>query len=149
MIGRKRSRHASRIASTRRQTAIALRVNREVNEHDAVLFDDADQQNDADQRDQAEIKAERHQCREGAEPCRRQGREDRQRMDVALIEHAQDDVDDDDRGGDEKRLAGQRGLEGLRVALEIADQGGRRADLRLGVLDRCCRLTEREHRLPG
>ena len=64
------------------------------------FLDDADQQNDADQHDQAEIKAEHHQCRERAEACRRKRRQDRQRMDVALIEHAQDDVDNDDRRGD-------------------------------------------------
>jgi hypothetical protein len=122
MIGRKRSRHASRIASC---GARPLRFDREVNEHNAVLFDDADQQNDADQRDQAEIKAEYHQRHERAEACRRQSREDRQRMDITLIEHAQDDVDDDDRSGDEKRLAGQRRLECLRIPLEIADQGRR------------------------
>jgi hypothetical protein len=67
--------------------------------------------------DQAEIKPERHQCHERAETSRRQGRKDRQRMGLALIEHAQDDVDDDDSRGDEIRLAGQRRLEYLRVAL--------------------------------
>jgi hypothetical protein len=35
----------------RRKTTIALRLDREIDEHDAVLFDDADQQNDADQSD--------------------------------------------------------------------------------------------------
>jgi len=34
---------------------------REVDHHDAVLLDDADQQNDADQGDQAEVVAESHQ----------------------------------------------------------------------------------------
>jgi hypothetical protein len=100
-----------------RETAITLPLDREIDEHDAVLLDDADQQNDADQRDQAEIKAERHQCHERAETRRRQGRQDRQRMNVALIEHAQDDADDDDRRRDEIKLAGQRRLECLRVAL--------------------------------
>jgi hypothetical protein len=73
--------------------------------------------------------------------ARRQRREDRQGMDVALIEHAQDDVDDDDRRGDEIGLAGQRRLECLGVALEIADQGRRRAELRLGILG--ARLKDR------
>ena len=35
----------------RRETAIALRLDREIDEHDTVLFDDADQKNDADQSD--------------------------------------------------------------------------------------------------
>jgi hypothetical protein len=40
-------------------------------------------------------------------------------MDVAFIEHAEDDVDDDDRGGDEKRLTGQRLLDCLRSPLKL------------------------------
>jgi hypothetical protein len=38
----------------------------------------------------------------------RQRRQDRQRMHEALIEHAEDDVDDDQRRCDERRLARQR-----------------------------------------
>jgi hypothetical protein len=147
MIGRKRSRHASD-RFLRRQTATALRLDREIDEHDAVLFDDTDQQNDADQRDQAEIKAEHHQCHKRAEAGGGQGREDRQRVDIALIEYAQDDVDDDDRCGDETGLTGQRHLERLRVALEIADQSRRCADLRLGILDRSWPDPAR-HRMRG
>jgi hypothetical protein len=63
-------------------------------------------------------------------------------MNVALIEHAKDDIDNDDRGGDKVRLAGQRRLECLRVALEIADQGGWSPELRFGILDRCRGLTQ-------
>jgi hypothetical protein len=50
MIGRKRSRHASKIASLGRLPSRA-RVEREVDHHDRVLLHDADQQDDADQRD--------------------------------------------------------------------------------------------------
>ena len=44
-------------------------------------------------------------------------------MDVALVEHAEDEVDDDQRGQDQQRHGGERLLERLRVALE----GRRRA----------------------
>jgi len=46
-------------------------------------------------------------------------------MDVALVEDAEDDVDGDQRGEDEQRLVGERGLEDLRGALEaLAYAGG-------------------------
>ena len=48
MIGRKRSRHAWKIALARRHAFVALGVEREVDHHDRVLLDDADQQDDAD-----------------------------------------------------------------------------------------------------
>ena len=52
MIGRKRSRQASRIASSG-VAALALRIERDVDHHDRVLLDDADQHQDADDRDDA------------------------------------------------------------------------------------------------
>ena len=48
-------------------------------------------------------------------------------MDVALVEHAQDDVDGQQRRGDQDRLAGQRLLEGLGGALERRRSGSRGA----------------------
>jgi hypothetical protein len=41
-------------------------------------------------------------------------------MDVALIEHAEDDVDGQQRGGDQHRLIGQQRPECLRIASEAA-----------------------------
>jgi hypothetical protein len=55
MIGRKRSREAWRIACRDRLPFLALRLEREVDHHDRVLLDDADQQHDADDADHAQI----------------------------------------------------------------------------------------------
>ena len=57
MIGRKRSRHASRIASSGFLCSLALGFEREVDHHDRVLLDDADEQDEADERDDAEVGA--------------------------------------------------------------------------------------------
>ena len=92
-------------------------------------------------RDQTEVEAEQHQRRERADAGRRQRRQDRQRVDVALVEHAEDDVDDDERRGDQQRHRAQRGLEGLRVALERADQRSPACRIsRSRLLDRLGRL---------
>ena len=85
----------------RRLAFVALGVEREVDHHDRVLLHDADQQDDADDGDDAEIVAERHQRKQRADAGRRQGRQDRDRMDVALVEHAQHDVHRDDGGEDQ------------------------------------------------
>ena len=67
---------------------------------------------------------------------RGQGGQDRDRVDEALVEHAEDDVDGDERGQDQQGLVGERGLEGLRGALEAArGWTAGSADLALGALD--------------
>ena len=53
-----------------------------------------------------------------ADAGRRQRRENRQRVDEALVEDAEDQVDHDDRRQDQHRHVRQRGLERLRIALE-------------------------------
>ena len=79
----------------RREMMIALGRDGEVDHHDAVLLDDADQQDHADHCDEAEVETEQHQRRDGARARRWQRRENSQRMDVALIENAQDQIDDE------------------------------------------------------
>ena len=97
MIGRKRSSAARRIGVIRRQVFVPLGDDGEIDEHDAVLLHDTDEQDDADQRDQAEIEMEQHQRRERPYAGRRQGREDRDRVDVAFIQDAEDQIDDNQR----------------------------------------------------
>ena len=142
-IGRKRSRHAWKIASRGDLPSLALGFEREVDHHDRVLLDDADQEDDADDRDDAEIAAVEHQREQRADARGRQRREDRDRMDVALVEHAEHDIDGDQRGDDQKNLVGERRLKRQRRALEAGNDADRQADFRLGLLDRVDRRAER------
>ncbi len=73
----------------------------EVDHHDRVLLDDPDQEDDADQRDHGQVVLHYHQRQERANAGRGERREDRNRVDIALVEHAEHDVDDEDRGSDE------------------------------------------------
>ena len=69
----------------------------------------------------------RHDEREErADAGRGQRREDRDRVDVALVEDAEHDVDGDERGEDQDRLARERVAERLRRALESAVHARRR-----------------------
>ena len=102
----------------------ARRSMREIDHHDAVLLDDADQQDDADQRDHAEVEAERASASASAPSAGRgQRREDRERVDVALVEHAEDRCRRrrEPRAMSSGSLASEV-LEGLRVALEGAER---------------------------
>src|SRR5262245_51628936 len=117
----------------RRHVMVAFGHDRKVDQHDAVLLDDADQENDADDADHREIHVAELQRQQRADAGRRQRGENRQRMDEALVEYAEDDVDDDERRGDQRRFARERGLEGLRVALEGSDHRRRHADLARGL----------------
>ncbi len=79
-------------------------------------------------------------------PGRGQAGENRDRVDIALIKHAQDDVDDDDGGQDEKRLALERGAELGGAAGEGGHHGFRQADFLLGPLDGLDGLAQRSAR---
>ena len=123
MIGRKRARQASWIACAGDKPALAFALEREVHHHDAVLLDDADQQNDADEGDHRELGAEHLQRQQRAEAGRRQRRDDGERMRQALVEHAEHDIDRDQRRQQQQRLRAQRPLEGLDVAGEVGVDG--------------------------
>ncbi len=142
MIGRKRSRQAWKIASSGAEAAVALGLQREVDHHDGVFLHDADQQHDADQRDQAERRAEQLQRQQRAHARRRQRREDGQRVDVALVQHAQHDIDRGDRRQDQDHLRVQRLLEHLRGAGEGAAHRRRHAELGHRAVDGVAGLAQ-------
>ena len=84
------------------------------------------------------------QRQERADAGRGERREDRDRVDVALVQHAQHDVDGDQRREDQERLVGQRRLERLRPC-----PGSRRRcsagmpSSSLACVDRLHRLAQR------
>ena len=112
---------ASKIACFRRAPARArVPLQREVDHHDGVLLDDADQHDHADKGVERQRQADQIQRQQRAHRRRRQARQDGQRVDEAFIQNAQDDVDHDDRH--EQQHAHIRGglLEGRGRALEAA-----------------------------
>ena len=123
---------------------LALRLQREIDHHDGVLLHDADQQNDADQRDHVEIVVRDQQRQNRAHTRRRQRGENRERMDVAFVEHAQHDIDRHQRGQNQQRLIRQGVLERLRGALKTGLDAGRKADLLLGLVNHFHRVAQRD-----
>ncbi len=114
---------------------LALGLQGEVHHHDAVLLHDADEQNDADDGDDAEILMEQHERQQRAHAGRRQRGENRDRVNEALVEHAEHDVDRHQRGQNQQRLIGERILERGSGALEAGLQAGRHVHLFLHLVD--------------
>src|SRR6267142_3378415 len=79
---------------------VAFGVEGEVHHHDAVLFDDADQKDEADDGYDAEIQMEKNQGKESADARGGQGGKDCDGMDEAFVEHAENNVDGDESGED-------------------------------------------------
>ena len=77
--------------------ALLLGDDGEIDHHDAVFLDQADQHDDADKGVDRQLGLEQQQGEQGAEAGKGQGGEDGQRVDETLVEDAEDDIDDDDR----------------------------------------------------
>ena len=79
-------------------------------------------------RHHVQLAVSQQQGEDRAHASRRQGRKNRDGMNVALIEHAEHDVDRDQRGQNQQGLAGQRRLESRGGALKAGVDGGGKVD---------------------
>ncbi|MCY1243803.1 hypothetical protein D9M72_568370 [compost metagenome] len=85
-----------------------LRIDSKVDHHDRVLLHDADQQNDPDDPNHPQVIAGNHQRQQGTDPRRRQRRQNRQRMHIALVQHPKNDVHANHRRQNQPQLIRQR-----------------------------------------
>ena len=97
---------------------LAFGLESEVDHHDGVFLDDTDQQNDADKRDDAELHAEKKQRQDGAHAGGGKRGENRDGVDVALVQDAENDVDGNERSKDQQGLVGEGVEKGRGGALE-------------------------------
>ena len=70
-------------------------------------------------------------------------------MDVAFIQHAQHDVNGDQRGQNQHRLVRQRNLESLRRALKFRLDAGGHVNLSLDLVDRLHGVAQAMRPAPG
>src|SRR5262249_41498958 len=88
-----------------------------------VLLHDADEHEDADHAVDVEFHPEDHEGDEGAAAGGWEARENRERVDEAFVEDAEDEVDDEDGHDQEEAEALHGGLERLRGALKAVRDG--------------------------
>ena len=94
-------------------------------------------------RHHAQVHAEQRERENCAHAGRGQRGQNRDGMDVALVQHAQHDVHGDDGRQNQPAFIGQRCLKGPRRALEASLDAGRQSDLGCGLLNRLHRLAQR------
>ena len=97
----------------------ALGLQGEVDHHDGVFLDDPHQHDHAHKGVDVQVHMKEHQGQQGPHPGGRQAREDGHGVDEALVEDAQDHVDDQDGHDQQEPQALHGGLEGLGRALEL------------------------------
>ena len=102
----------------RGQALLALGLQRKVNHHDGVLLHDANEQDDADHRDDAQVQPRHDQGQQRTQARRGQGGQNRHRVDVALIQHAQHDIHRDHCRQNQQQRIGKRGLKRQRRTLK-------------------------------
>src|SRR5258705_511300 len=86
---------------------------------------------------------------QSAERGRWQSRQYGQRVDEAFIEHSEDNVDNDERSGDQQGFVRKRSLERLRIARESTDDGAGHVNLPYGLVDRIDGFAEGNTRSKG
>ena len=95
-------------------------MEREVDNHDAVLLHDAHEEEEADdgiKRERGIKKPERHQA---ADDRREERGEHRDRMDVAFVENAENHIHDKERRDDEEGQSGKELLQDKAFTLQLA-----------------------------
>ena len=110
-------------------------LDREVDHEDGVLLHDADEQDDANEGHNGEVRAREEQGENGAASGRGQGGDDRERVDETFIQNAEHEIDGHQGREDQEGLVGEGGLEGLRGALETPMDRAGDANPQEGVFD--------------
>ena len=121
----------------------AHQFHRDIDHHDRVFLDDADQHQQADQRDDREIHAHHLQRHQRAEGRRRQAGEDGQRMDETLVKHAENDIDGQHRRQNEEAGIALALLEDRRRAAIAGEDILRQAYRALDLIDPACGIGKR------
>src|SRR5579862_9716282 len=128
------------------QVFLALGFEGEVDHHDGVLLHDAHEENDADEGDQRKLAPRQHEGQQRADARGGKRQKNGDRVDEALVENPEHDVDGKERGDEQQGHGGKRGLEDLGGALEAAEDVARHPQLARGVGDEFRRLAEGDAR---
>src|SRR5580700_8851644 len=103
--------------------AFAFGLKGEVDHHDRVFLDDADEQNDADDGDDVEVLLEEHESEHCADAGGGKRGDDGGRVNEAFVREAENEVDREERGENEEGLGTEGLLIGQQGAGEKAAQG--------------------------
>src|SRR4029079_7957930 len=117
------------------ESFVSLSVEREIDHHDRVLFHDADEQDNSDDRDEIQLIASYQHGQESPEASGWYCRKDREWVDQALVKHSQDDVNSQERREKQPRHRRPRGLSNLRSAGETSANARWHSEITFRPLD--------------
>src|SRR5581483_3559402 len=83
-------------------TLVPFRFQGEIDHHDSVLLHDADQKNDSDDADDAQVLAEQHEGKQSPNPRRGQRGQDGELMNEAYTQNTENDIYSDERRKNQK-----------------------------------------------
>src|SRR5258708_11576341 len=126
-----------------RQSLFPFHLNRKINHENGVFLNDADQEDDADERDDVQIGLDELDREERADASGRNRGEDGDGMNEALVEDAENDVNGGESSKNQHRLMGERILKSLRGALKGGVNGIGHAEFAASLFDVLDRGTER------
>src|ERR1700682_4221269 len=126
-----------------RQSFFPFHLDGEIDHEDGVFLDDADQEDDANERDDVEIGLDELNGEERADARGRNRGENGDGMNVTFVEDSENDVNGSESGENQDGLIGKRILKGLGGALKCSVNRGRDADFAAGLLDVVDGRTER------
>ena len=90
---------------------LSFSLHRKVHHHNSILLDNADQQDDADDCDNAEVLLEENEGQQCAHARRRQRGENRDGVNEALVQDAEHNINRCQRGQNQQAFIGERALE--------------------------------------
>ena len=91
----------------RRLPFLALGLESEVNHHDGVFLHNTNEENDADERNDAELHVKEEESKDGAHARGRKRGENGDGVNIAFVEDAENDVNGDESSQDEDRFVGE------------------------------------------
>ncbi len=112
--------------------SLALDLNGKINHQNGVLLDEADEENDADKRDDVQIRLDELNREERADASRRNGGKNGDGMNKTFVKDAENDVNSGESGDDQNQLVGERILVSLSGALKRGVNRGRNTKLAPG-----------------
>src|SRR5665213_1296394 len=122
---------------------IALRLQRKIDHHDAVLLDDADEKNNANERNHAQILVKQHQSQNRPDAGGRKSGKNGDGVNITFIENTQNNINRNQGRQDEQGFVGERGLERGGGAFKRRHNGGRHVKILLRAIHFFNRLSER------
>src|SRR5438874_556022 len=127
----------------RRLPFLAFGLESEVDHHNGVFLDNADQENDADEGNDAELSVADQESKNRADAGGRERGKNSDGVNETFIQNAENDVHSDQRSEDQDGFVAKRATESCSRTLESGLTAGWQSEIGLGAIDGVHGIAER------